>query len=145
MSEQFNKSLNELFEKMESYVSTKTVVGEPVHIGDVIIVPLVDVIFGLGGGYGGGGEGSKGEGGGSGVGAKITPSAVLVVINNMAQVIPIKNRGSIDKLIDMVPGLAGKVESLIGGVFSKDGPSADPGIGANPPDAENVDINLDTE
>lgn len=36
---------------MENFVSTKTVVGEAIHIGDTIILPLVDVSFGVGLGH----------------------------------------------------------------------------------------------
>ena len=37
-----------LLNKMDTALSTKTVVGAPTEIGDTIIVPLVDVSFGFG-------------------------------------------------------------------------------------------------
>lgn len=109
MSENFNNSLNTIFEKMDQFVSTKTVVGEPSHIGDVIIVPLIDVAFGLGvGGGGGNASAESGSGGGGGLGAKITPSAVLVINNGNVQLVNVKNQDSVNKLIDMIPGVLSK-------------------------------------
>lgn len=35
---------------MDSVVSSKTVVGDAIHIGDTIILPLVDVSFAVGAG-----------------------------------------------------------------------------------------------
>ena len=112
MSDSFNASLKTLFEKMENFVSTKTVVGEPSQVGDVIIVPLVDVSFGVGAGVS---EGEKTENKskqditGGGLGAKITPSAVLVITKGNVQLVNVKNQDSINKLIDMVPGFMSKI------------------------------------
>lgn len=105
-----NSNLEALFGKMENFVSTKTVVGEPVNIGDVIIVPLVDVTFGVGAGSSDVNEekNSK-EGGMGGLGARITPSAVMVIQNGTVQLVNIKNQSSVDKLIDMVPGVVSKL------------------------------------
>ena len=44
--------LDKLMNGMSSFLSTKTVVGEPVRFGDTIILPLVDVSFGMGAGTG---------------------------------------------------------------------------------------------
>lgn len=35
---------------MDGFVSAKTVVGDAIHVGDTIILPLVDVSFGVGAG-----------------------------------------------------------------------------------------------
>ena len=43
----FNATVESLFKGMDSFITTKTVVGEAVHIGDTIILPLVDVSFGV--------------------------------------------------------------------------------------------------
>jgi len=107
-----------LFSSMENFVSTKTVVGEPVHIGDVIIIPLIDVAFGMGTGGGGGKmDANDGSGGGGAVGAKMSPAAVIVVVNGTAQLINVKNQDSVNKLIDMVPGILSKFN--IGSLFGK--------------------------
>lgn len=48
MAENFQNTVGSLFKGMEEFITTKTVVGDPVTVGDTIIVPLVDVSFGVG-------------------------------------------------------------------------------------------------
>jgi uncharacterized spore protein YtfJ len=110
-----NENLKILFGKMEEFVSTKTVVGEAVHVGDVILVPLVDVTFGMGTGGGGGTE--KQGGGGGGVGAKMTPSAVIAVVKGDVKLVSVKPQEGVSKFLDMVPGILEKLN--IGGKKKK--------------------------
>ncbi len=119
MSNNVNSNLEVLFNKMENFISTKTVVGEPVTFGDVIVLPLVDVQFFVGAGGGGAdGESEKKAGGsGGGLGSKITPSAVLVVTGGNVQLVNIKHQDSLNKLIDMVPGILSKFN--LGDMFNK--------------------------
>lgn len=116
MGNDLSSSLEALFSRMENFITTKTVVGQPTEIGGVIIVPLVDVVFGVGAGNG---EKEKGEGGGGmgGLGAKLTPSAVLVIQKDgTTQLVNVKNQDSLGKLIDMAPGVFSKLNlnSLFG-------------------------------
>ena len=46
----FQNTVEALFRGMDSFITTKTVVGDAIHIGDTIILPLVDVTFGVGAG-----------------------------------------------------------------------------------------------
>lgn len=112
-----NNSLEVLFSKMEGFISSKTVVGEPINIGDVIIVPLVDVSVAVGAGNGAtsGGDNKDGKAGG-GLGAKMTPAAMLVVQNGSVQLVDVKNQNSVNKIIDMVPGVVSKLN--LGAFFS---------------------------
>ncbi len=71
----FNSTVESLFKGMDNFITTKTVVGDAVTVGDTIILPLVDVSFGVGAGAVS--EDKKNNGAG-GMGGKITPSAVLV-------------------------------------------------------------------
>lgn len=41
----FKDTVNSLFKGMDAFISAKTVVGEAIHVGDTIILPLVDVSF----------------------------------------------------------------------------------------------------
>jgi len=107
-------NLQELFSRVEQFVNTKTVVGEPVHFGDVILIPLVDVSFGVGTALVANTEESEGkkggrDGGGGALGAKMTPSAVVVIANGTVQLVNIKNQESVNKLLDMVPGVLSKL------------------------------------
>jgi len=96
----FNSVMDSLLKGVDSVISTKTVVGEAKQIGDTIILPLVDVSFGLGGGTNGGG-----------VGGKITPSAVLVIKDGHTKLVNVKNQDTITKILDMVPDIVDKFTS----------------------------------
>ena len=75
----FQNTVEALFRGMDSFITTKTVVGEAIHIDDTILLPLVDVSFGVGAGAFA--ENAKNNAGG-GMGGKISPSAVLVISKN---------------------------------------------------------------
>jgi uncharacterized spore protein YtfJ len=110
MSDPINSQLKNLFSKMEEFITSKTVIGEPIQFGDVILVPLIDVSFGMGAGLG-----SKTvEAGGGAMGAKLTPAAVVVIVNGTVQLVNVKNQDSVNKLIDLIPGVLSKfnIDSL---------------------------------
>ena len=66
----FQNTVEALFRGMDSFITTKTVVGEAIHIDDTILLPLVDVSFGVGAGAFA--ENAKNNAGG-GMGGKISP------------------------------------------------------------------------
>jgi uncharacterized spore protein YtfJ len=109
--------LNTLFDKLEKFISTETVIGEPFQVGSITMVPIITVTFGVGGGEGAGkdNKGNDGKGGGGGVGCKIAPNAILVVKNEELSVIPLTNRGSLEKIVEMVPEIMAKVEGYRAG------------------------------
>ena len=104
----FNTTVQSLFKGMDSFITTKTVIGEAVHIGDTIILPLIEVTFGVGAGAF---SQEKKNNAGGGMGGKITPSAVLVIQNGNAKLVNVKNQDSITKILDMVPELVDKFTS----------------------------------
>jgi uncharacterized spore protein YtfJ len=116
MDNNLNNSLETLFSKMDDFVSTKTVVGEPVNIGGTIMLPLVDVIFGVAAGAVNGSEKDKKNSDMGGLGAKITPSAVIVIKDNTVQLVNVKNQDAVSKLIDMAPGIVSKFN--LGSIFT---------------------------
>ena len=102
---QFSGVVESLLKGMDTILSTKTVVGEATQIGDTIILPLVDVSFGVGAGAGVNDE-KKTQNGAGGLGGKMTPSAVLVIgKNGSARLVNIKNRDTVTKILDMVPDI----------------------------------------
>ena len=103
MANNTGNNLEILMNKIEDFVSSKTVVGEAVKIGEVTLVTLVDVSVGVGAG------GAENGAGGGALGAKITPSAVLAISNGSVQLVNIKNQDAVSKLIDMAPGIAAKL------------------------------------
>lgn len=101
----FNSTVESLFKGMDSFITTKTVVGDAIHIGGTIILPLVDVSFGVGAGAF---AQEKKNNGAGGMGGKITPSAVLVIQNGTTKLVNIKNQDGMTKLLDMVPDIVNK-------------------------------------
>lgn len=103
------------------------VIGEPIELGAVTIVPLSRVSIGFGGG-GAAGEGEapqkkgkrpgsgRGSGGGGGGGGKVRPVAVIVFGPDGVSVEPIPDKkGLLDKLFDKVPDLVSKLKDVIDG------------------------------
>ena len=105
MAENFNSVMTSLLKGVDSVLSTKTVVGEPINVGDTVLVPLVDVSFGLGAGAG---TKEKKNNGGGGVGGKMSPSAILVIKDGKTKLVNIKQQDGITKILDMVPDLVDK-------------------------------------
>ena len=97
-----------LFRGMDSFITTKTVVGDAIHIGDTIILPLVDVSFGVAAGAF---SQEKKNNGAGGMGGKINPSAVLVIQNGVTKLVNIKNQDGMTKILDMVPDFINKFTS----------------------------------
>ena len=104
---QFQGVVESLLKGMDTVLSTKTVVGEATRIGDTIILPLVDVSFGVGAGAGSNSTKNSASGAG-GLGGKMTPSAVLVIREGAVKLVNIKNQDAVTKVLDMVPDLIEK-------------------------------------
>lgn len=121
MAEQnFKGTVEALFQGMNTVVSSKTVVGDAIHIGDTIILPFVDVSFGVGAGaFGGNKAGDKKDQAGGGLGGKMTPSAVLVIQNGQTKLVNIKNQDTVTKILDMVPDFVDKVADKVTGKEDK--------------------------
>ncbi len=102
----FNSTVESLFKGMDSFLTTKTVVGDAVKFDDgTIILPLVEVSFGVAAGAF---AGDKKNNAGGGMGGKITPSSLLVIQNGSSKVVNIKDQDSVSKIIDMVPDVINK-------------------------------------
>ena len=98
----FQNTVEALFRGMDSFITTKTVVGDAIHIGDTIILPLVDVSFGVAAGAF---SQEKKNNGAGGMGGKIMPSAVLVIKNGTTKLVNVRNQDTMTKILDMVPDL----------------------------------------
>lgn len=106
----FIATVETLFKGMEGFISTKTVVGDAVKFDDgTIILPLVDVSFGVGAGAF---AGTDKNNAGGGMGGKISPSSVLVLKDGHAKLVNVKNQSAVTKVLDMVPDVLDR--------FSKD-------------------------
>jgi uncharacterized spore protein YtfJ len=103
----FAETVTSLFKGMDSFITTKTVVGEAVKFDDgTIILPLVDVSFGVGAGAFVKDEKKNSAGGG--MGGKISPNSVLVIQDGKCRLVSVKNTDAVSKVLDMVPGVIDK-------------------------------------
>jgi uncharacterized spore protein YtfJ len=100
--------------EIEKVLGSKTVVGEPITVGDSTMIPLISVGFGFGGGAGTGKGESKqkgeGTGGGGGAGGGVKPIAVIIVDKNGARIEPIKGgmASALEKIGETVPEMMAK-------------------------------------
>ena len=100
----FNSTVASLFKGMEGFLTTKTVVGDAVKFDDgTIILPLVDVSFGLGAGAFSQREKGVKENAGGGMGGKVQPSAILVIKAGETKLVNVKNQDGLTKVLDMLP------------------------------------------
>ena len=106
-------TISTLFHGMDGFVSSKSVVGDPIKVGDTIIIPLLDVHFGMAAGAFNKQTGNNAAGG---IGAKLSPAAVLVISNGKTRLVNIKNQDAISKIIDMAPEIVDRIT----GFFKKE-------------------------
>lgn len=105
-----NATMESLYKGMDNFITSKTVVGDAIHVGDTIILPLVDVAFGVAAGARIDGNKNNGAGG---MGGKISPSAVLVISNGTTKLVNVKNQDGFTKILDMVPDIIDRVQDMI--------------------------------
>lgn len=119
-------------QSIKDMVDVNTIVGDAVQSPDgTVIIPISKVSFGFaagGGEYspyteGGDEEDDEGEGnktggkfpfaGGSGAGVSINPVAFMVVGQNQMKLLPVNINSSVDKILDLVPGMLERVNESI--------------------------------
>ncbi len=102
--------IDNLMKGLDAVLTTKTVIGEATKIGDTIIVPLVDVSFGIGaGGSAINGADAK-NGGGGGLTGKMSPSAVLVIHNGTTRLVNVKNTDNLSRALDLIPEIMNRIK-----------------------------------
>lgn len=115
---------------IQDMIDVNTIIGEPIETSNnIVIIPISKVSFG----FAAGGSEFKGEtideytkrdkeeaiqyrlpfGGGSGAGVTINPIAFLVIQSNNVRLMPVNHSSSLDKLLDYVPDLIEKTNSML--------------------------------
>ena len=100
---QFPSTVDALFKGMDHFITSKTVVGEPVKVDEnTTIIPLVDVICAAVWSVG------MSEKTMTVPLAKMSPSAILVIQNGMTKLVNIKHQDAVTKVLDMVPDIVNR-------------------------------------
>ena len=105
--------------KIRTMVDANTIIGTPIQTGDVTLIPVSRLSFGIA--SGGSDFTTKNQkpeadnsfGGGSGAGVSITPIAFLVVTGTDVRLLQISSGDmtTIDRLVDMIPSVMDKVSA----------------------------------
>ena len=101
--------IQELFQGMDGFVQSKTVVGEPIKLGDTVLIPLMELSCGMASGAFVKENNKKGDGGAGAMSSKISPAAMLVIQNGRTKLIRVKNEDAFSKIIDMIPEAIDKI------------------------------------
>lgn len=102
-----NETLSTLLDKVRVLAKTETVVGDPITVQDVTLIPISRISVGFAAGSGETGKEQKSNGEGAGGGISITPLVVVVVKEGQdSRLLWIeKENRSVNKLLDLVPGI----------------------------------------
>ena len=101
--------LNALFQGLDGFVQSKTVVGEPIVVGNTTLIPLMEVSCGMASGAFMKENQKKGDGGAGAMSSKITPAAMLIIQAGRTKLIRVKNEDAFSKIIDMIPDAIDKI------------------------------------
>lgn len=118
MSENSIKNMLDVtMDKLRAAVDANTVVGNPIEVGNMTLIPVSKVAFGMA--SGGSDFPTKNEGcafgGGAGAGVSVIPVAFLAVSGDSVRVLPISDETTtIDRAIAAAPELLDKVKDTFG-------------------------------
>ncbi|MDD7267875.1 MAG: GerW family sporulation protein [Lachnospiraceae bacterium] len=96
----FQDTVKGMLDGMNDLISSKTVIGDPVNVGDVTIIPIMEASFAV---YAKSNRESGKAKNGGGMGGKLIPTSVLVIKDGTTRLVSIKNQDTISKLLDMAP------------------------------------------
>lgn len=105
-----NDNLKALFQQLDSFFHTEAVVGNPIVVGDVTLIPVVAVSFGAANGGVNGAKNEGYEGSGGGGGGRIEPQAMVVVRGNDVSVLPFNGQSPVDKILNVLPEIISRIK-----------------------------------
>ncbi len=104
-------------DKIRSVIDSETIIGDPIVVNDITIIPVSKVSFGM---ASGGSEFPSKQssatmfGGGGGAGATVTPVVFLVVKGNEVKVLNANETATpIEKAVNAVPTVVEKISEII--------------------------------
>ncbi len=105
--------MNITMDKLKAMVDANTIIGSPIVVGEVTLIPVSKVSFGLA--TGGSDLPTKERatfGGGGGAGVTVSPIAFIAVSGNNVKLLQVnEERTYIEKLIEAAPDLMDKIKS----------------------------------
>ena len=111
-----NELMAETIQKIRETVDANTVVGEPIHAGEITLIPVSKISFGFGTGASEfGGKAPKAPGGGGGAGGKVSPVCFLAISGTNVRVLPVEVAPAtgVDRVVEMIPDAVTKISGLI--------------------------------
>ena len=133
--------LETLLKDFGEILTTETVIGDPITVGKVTILPVVSVSFAFG--SGGGTKSSEGEkplASAASAGARLTPVAFLTIHEDgtvgLHHVKTKESNTLADRLLEMAPGILDKVSAGINKAFGKNAKDS----GSSSSDSSEADI-----
>ena len=116
MSENNLKSLIDVTtEKLRTMIDADIMTGTPIEVGNLTLIPVSRVSFGLatGGSDFPTKSGNQLFGGGGGAGVTVVPIAFMVISGDNVKMLPVYNEvSSVEKAITMVPEIIEKAKEL---------------------------------
>lgn len=107
--------MNVTLENLKAMVDANTIIGTPINVGEVTLIPVSKVSFGLA--TGGSDIPTKTNsnlfGGGGGAGVTVSPIAFISINGTNVKMLQVNAQmTSVDKLIDQAPELIQKVKEF---------------------------------
>ena len=125
MSSSVETLIERVMGELHRLVRTETVVGNPVEVGDVTLIPVSKISFGFGAGGGQEGKGQSGTGGG----ALVEPIAFVIIdAEGKVQILTLKDKEmGLGQLVNLMPEAIEKIKHFFGKKKQgKDQPEEDP-------------------
>lgn len=116
MSESNIKGIMDVtMEKLRTMVDADVITGTPVVVGDITLIPVSKVAFGLatGGSDFPSKSGNQLFGGGGGAGVTVSPIAFIVISGTNVKMLPVYNElSTVEKAINIAPEIIEKAKEL---------------------------------
>ncbi len=107
-------TLQAMFDGMESLLQSKTVVGEPIEVGNSILIPLLEISAGLASGSL---QSNAHNNGAGAMSTKASPVAILIIQGDRVRLVNVKDQDIFTRLLDLIPEAIDRIKK---GTVSKD-------------------------
>ncbi|PIS27351.1 MAG: sporulation protein [Candidatus Marinimicrobia bacterium CG08_land_8_20_14_0_20_45_22] len=101
--------IDALLNRLKDIVTSETVVGKPIQVGETTVIPITKISLGFGAGAGSADSKDKGNASGTGGGAVIEPIAIITVSRDEVKIHRLKsNEVGLGKVFEALPELIAK-------------------------------------